>query len=225
MPKRNNPGCYCCDPYGPNIGDCTIACVDEENTTATLLQVEWEVTIPDTLDWWITREFFSTPFRFAYERVRGTGFSVFSGTYISEPPANEGCNFSRIQETAEIPFTLRKYSKANWTEWPPSVCGDTCPIERQDEIQTCSIEMVLVVTRTSVSLGSYVWWQAPNACPALESCRPGGLVIRPSFFIQVEENFCTEQTLTVNFPYTLGPAMCDLYEYNQVVATYRPTVI
>lgn len=73
MPKRNNPGCGCCQPPCEET-----LCGD--GTTEDIREIEWQITLPDTLVWWFTNTApDGTPF---WSKIVASGFSNFNGTYI-----------------------------------------------------------------------------------------------------------------------------------------------
>jgi hypothetical protein len=73
MPKKNNPGCGCCEPPCDET-----LCGDA--TTEDIREIEWEIDLPNTFVWWFNNiDNFGTPF---WSRIVGTGFANFNGTYI-----------------------------------------------------------------------------------------------------------------------------------------------
>lgn len=73
MPKLNSPGCGCCEPPCQES-----LCGD--GTTEDIREIEWQITLPDTLVWWWY--FFEPDGTHTWQQIVGTGFSNFNGTYI-----------------------------------------------------------------------------------------------------------------------------------------------
>lgn len=90
MPKKNNPGCGCCEPPCDET-----VCGDA--TTEDIREIEWEIDLPDTLVWWWYEiDNFGNPY---WAKVVASGFANFNGTYIVTRILNPcGWEFSESDE-------------------------------------------------------------------------------------------------------------------------------
>jgi len=232
MPRHTpdkNKACSCCYSYY-DPPKCLINCSDVSISLRIIEKIEWEVSIPSPLDWWYATPKSPAPVELRnWRRLRGTGLSVFNGTYVLTPVANR-C-YPSIREQQPVNYELTWFGK----EVPPGLpngCGDGCPtiLEGYDS-KNCVATTTIVCTRTTCAVGAGDV-NSGNECPCVpfeQLCATPGGFNCPGFRVDIEENYCQEQTFVLPFPRiwlanNIDSDECDLFVKNEVTITYRPFV-
>ena len=115
MPKVNNPGCGCCTP------PCAYECPDE--TLVDLQEVEWDVTLPNAITFYLFKVTGGTRYFWVYET---SGWAAFNGTYSVTKRTTPTCGWNYPEEVNPIDVTWYFYP-ADRLASPPDPNFYYCP--------------------------------------------------------------------------------------------------
>lgn len=117
MPKVNNPGCGCCTP------PCAYECPDA--SLVDLQEVEWDVTLPNYIEFWALRYYGGSAYR--WYKYETTGWAAFNGTYVVTKRTTPTCgwNYPAPEQTT---IALTEYTYAAELLFDPGdPVGYICP--------------------------------------------------------------------------------------------------